>query len=132
MSGDDVSTEKGVAMRVRTLLITLCVTLLTAALPIMGYSDDVIILNDATIIEQFGPTTPEERAVDAQRAEQLRLENERLNTERAVEMQKATETPAERTRQREEIERRAPEEKQRAEERSNVEQRRESVERGRR
>jgi hypothetical protein len=106
--------------------------LLNIGMTVTAHSDDVIILNDATINERFGPTTPEQRAVEAQRADQLRLENERLNAERAVEVQKATEPPAERTRQREELERRAPEEKQRATERINVEQRRESLERGRR
>jgi hypothetical protein len=64
-----------------------------------------IIIDDATLDARFGVTTPEQRAIEAQRAEQIRLQNERnLRLEQSRELQRRS-YETEQTRQREQSER---------------------------
>jgi membrane-associated protease RseP (regulator of RpoE activity) len=64
-----------------------------------------VILNDATLDARYGVTTPAQRAVEAQRAEQIRLQNERnLGLEQSRELQRRS-YETEQSRQREQTER---------------------------
>jgi hypothetical protein len=101
-----------------------------------------VVLDNATIDEVYGAATPEQRALEAQRAEQIRLDNERnlrLEQDRALQRrsvegeQERQRQEAERTRQREEAEGRAGEgEQKRSDEMRRDENRRDLDSRGRR
>jgi hypothetical protein len=91
-----------------------------------------IVLDNATIEQVYGAATPEQRAVEAQRAEQIRLENERnlrLQQERVLQ-DRSIET--EQMRQRQDAELRARDEQQRRSEEMRRDQEMRGMERGRR
>jgi hypothetical protein len=98
-----------------------------------------IVLDNATIDAVYGATTPQQRAIEAQRAEQIRLENERvLRLQQDRDLQRRS-TEVEQARQRQDAERRVQEETRersdelrRDQERRDVERRDGGMERGRR
>lgn len=80
------------------------------AAPAVVESDSApaVVLDNATIDEEYGAATPEQRALETRRAEEIRLEQDRALQRGTVETeQERQRQEAERTRQREEAEGRA-------------------------